>query len=152
MVLLRFFAPLCEQYYRYHDLRGDWRKMVRHQERRGSSLPGTANKLLFILTYMKENPNQAYHGALFGMSQGKVSLWIKQLAPLLEEALHQMGKLPKRAVNQLYDFLSACIETVMLMAAAARTLPSGQWADQRTMKYKNCITAVRKAITRLRIF
>ena len=132
MVLLRFFAPLCEEYYRYHDLRGDWRKMVRQQERRDSSLPGAANKLLFILMYMKENPNQAYHGALFGMSQGKVSLWIKQLAPLLEEALYQMGKLPKRAVNQLYDFLSACIEVVMLMDVTERAV--GRSTDYEVQK------------------
>ena len=61
---------------------------------------------MFILSYLKENraenrPNQTYHGSLFGMYQGKVSLWVKQLAALLEKALGRMGKLPQRAVNQL---------------------------------------------------
>ena len=54
MVLLYYFAPLCEKYYCHHDLRGGWRKVVRYQERSDSSLPGAANKLLFILTYMKD--------------------------------------------------------------------------------------------------
>ena len=82
--------------------------------------------------YMKENPNQAYQGALFGMSQSKVSLWIKQLAPLLEEALHRMEKLPKRAVNQLYYVLWASIETVMLMDVTERKV--GRSTDYEVQK------------------
>jgi len=132
MVLLQFFAPLCEEYYRYHDLRGHWRKLVRYQERSDSSLSGVANKLLFILTYIKENPNQAYHGAMFGMSQGKVSLWVKQLSPLLQEALKRMGKLPKREVSQLYEYLCTCIEVVMLMDVTERRI--GRSTDYQVQK------------------
>ena len=87
---------------------------------------------MFILMYMKENPNQAYQGVLFGMSQGKVSLWIKQLAPLLEEALRQMRKLPKRTVNQLYYCLCASIETVMLMDVTERQV--GRSTDYEVQK------------------
>ena len=132
IVLLYYFAPLCEEYYRYHDLKGHWRKLTRYQERSDSSLPGATNKLLFILTYMKENPNQAYHGAMFEMSQGKVSLWIKQLAPLLEEALHRMGKLPEREVRQFYEYLYTCIETVMLMDVTERRI--GRSTDYQVQK------------------
>ncbi len=151
MVLLRFFAPLCEEYYRYHDLRGRWRKVVRFQEHSDSSLLGAANKLLFILTYMKENPNQAYHGAMFGMSQGKVSLWVKQLAPLLQEVLKRMDKLPKRQINQLYRYLCACIETVMLMDVTERRV--GRSADYQVQKlhYSGAHRVVRKGVTRSRI-
>lgn len=69
---------------------------------------------------MRENATQAYHGVLFGMSQGKVSIWIKQLAPLLEESLKKMRKLPSGSASVLYQVLCASIETVFLMAAAAR--------------------------------
>lgn len=152
MVLLYYFAPVCEEYYRYHDLRGHWRKLPRYQERSDSSLPGVANKLLFILTYMKENPNQAYHGTMFGMSQGKVSLWIKQLAPLLEEALGRMGKLPKRQVSQLYAYLCACIEVVMFMDVTERRI--GRSSDYQVQKLhysgkKGCHTLKNLLITTL---
>jgi hypothetical protein len=122
MVLLYHFAPLVEKYYRHHDLKGNLRKLVRHQERRDSSLPGAANKLAFILSYLKENPNQAYHGVMFSMSQGKVSLWVKQLSVLLQEALDRMKKLPKREVNRLYSLLCGCMELIMFMDVTERRI------------------------------
>ena len=132
MVLLRFFAPLCQQYYQYHDLKGNHRKLARYEERADSSLPGAANKLLFILTYMKENPNQAYHGVLFCMSQSKVSQWIQQLSPLLQEALDRMGKLPTRQVCQFYHLLCSCIESVLFMDVAERRI--GRSGDYQVQK------------------
>lgn len=133
MVLLSFFAPVCDQYYRYHDLKGEKRSLIRYEERQDSSLAGSANKLFFILTYMKENPNQAYHGALFGMSQGKVSLWIQQLCPLLQEALQKMGKLPTRQARALYHQLCCCIETVLLMDVTERRIgrSTDAWVQQQ---------------------
>lgn len=152
MVLLYYFAPLAEDYYRRHDLRGKARKMVRYEERSDSSLPGAANKLLFMLTYMKENPNQVYHGAMFDMSQGKVSLWIKQLSPILQEALKGMDKLPKREVNQFYHYLCACIEIVMFMDVTERRV--GRSADYQVQKLhysgkKGCHTLKNLLITTL---
>lgn len=75
MDLLYCFAPIVEEYYQYHDMKGQPRKVVCYQERRDSSLSGSAEKLFFILSYMKENPNQAYHGMMFSMSQGKQFHW-----------------------------------------------------------------------------
>lgn len=132
MILLYYFAPLVEEYYYYHDLKGQERKLVRYQERGDNSLPGSANKLLFILSYMKENPNQAYHGAMFGMSQGKVSLWVRQLAVLLEEALRRMGKLPQRSADQLYYFLTKCLAVALLMDVAERRI--GRSIDYQVQK------------------
>ncbi len=132
MVLLYHFAPIVEEYYRHHDLKGMPRKSVRYNERSDHSLPGADNKLLFILSYMKENPNQAYHGAMFAMSQGKVSLWVSQLSALLEEALKRMGKLPKRTANQLYYLLNSCLEMVVLMDVAERRI--GRSTDYQVQK------------------
>jgi len=53
MILLYHFAPLVEEYYRHHDLKGEARKSVRYDERSDNSLPGSANKLLFILSYIR---------------------------------------------------------------------------------------------------
>jgi len=39
-------------------------------------LPTLADKLLFILTYLKQNPIQEVQGQLFGMSQSNANKWI----------------------------------------------------------------------------
>ncbi|MFP4091601.1 MAG: HARBI1 family protein [Cyclobacteriaceae bacterium] len=132
MDLLYHFAPIVEEHYRHYDMKGQRRKMIRYQERSDSSLTGPVNKLLFILSYMKENPNQAYHGVMFSMSQGKVSLWVNQLSFLLKEALKKMGKIPNREANKFYNFLYAYVEVVMFMDVAERRI--GRSPDYQVQK------------------
>jgi hypothetical protein len=132
MALLQFFAPLCEKYYQYHDYKGELRSMPRVKERSDSSLCGAVDKLLFILSYMKENATQAYHGIMFDMSQGKVSMWIKQLAPILEESLQKMRKLPSRCASLLYQVLCASVQTVLLMDVTERKV--GRSTDMHVQK------------------
>ncbi len=93
--LLAVFEPLVNKKMKYFTLKGKRRKEASYQERSNISLPGAEQKLSFILMYMKENPNQAYHGFAFGMAQSKVSEWISFLSPVLEEALIQMGFMPQ---------------------------------------------------------
>lgn len=126
-----------EEYYRYHDLKGEARKSVRYDERNDNSLPVSAHKLLFILSYIKENPNQAYHGAVFGMNQGKqyplgVSLWVRQLSTLLKEASRRMEKLLQRSADQLYYVLNKCLTTALLIDVAERRI--GRSADYQVQK------------------
>ena len=47
------------------------------------------------MMYLKENPNQSYHGHLYHMSQSKVSEWVSYLLPVLEESLAKMGVMPQ---------------------------------------------------------
>ena len=51
-----------------------------------SPLPTMADKLLFILTYLKQNPIQEVQGQLFGMSQSNANKWIHVLHPVLNQA------------------------------------------------------------------
>jgi Helix-turn-helix of DDE superfamily endonuclease len=53
-----------------------------------------ADKLLFILTYVKQNPIQALQGQLFGMSQSNANKWIHLLHTVLNQALGQQERLP----------------------------------------------------------
>lgn len=152
MDLLYHFAPIVEQYYRHYDLKGQRRKVVRYGERSDSSLSGSVNKLFFILSYMKENPNQAYHGMMFSMSQGKVSLWVKQLSALLEQALEQMGKAPQREMNKFYNFLYAYYQVIMFMDVTERRI--GRSRDYQVQKEhysgkKGCHTLKNLLITNL---
>ena len=45
-----------------------------------------ADKLLFILTYLKQHPIQELQGQLCGMSQSKANTWIPLLHPVLNQA------------------------------------------------------------------
>ena len=64
-------------------------------------LPTIADKLLFILTYLKQNPIQEVQGQLFGMSQSNANKWIHLLHPVLNQALADQELLPARTADDL---------------------------------------------------
>jgi hypothetical protein len=64
-------------------------------------LPTMADKLLFILTYLKQNPIQEVQGQLFGMSQSNANKWIHALHPVLNQALADQELLPARTAAAL---------------------------------------------------
>jgi Helix-turn-helix of DDE superfamily endonuclease len=59
-------------------------------------LPTLADKLLFILTYLKQHPMQEVQGQLFGMSQSNANTWIHVLHPVVNQALADQELLPAR--------------------------------------------------------
>ena len=60
-----------------------------------------ADKLLFILTYLKQNPIQEVQGQLFGMSQSNANKWIHLLHAVLNHALAHQELLPARTADDL---------------------------------------------------
>ena len=63
---------------------------------RKPTLATAADKLLFILVYMKTYPLQAMQAQLFGMSQQSANRYKQQLLPVLADALDQLGVMPER--------------------------------------------------------
>jgi|SRR3989338_1295339 len=63
---------------------------------RKPALPTAADKLLFILVYLKTYPLQAVQAQLFGMSQPSANRYIRQLLPVLAQALDTLGVMPER--------------------------------------------------------
>ena len=63
-------------------------------------LPTMADKLLFILTYFKQNPIQEVQGQLFGMSQSNANKWIHLLHAVLNHALADQELLPARTAEE----------------------------------------------------
>ena len=57
-------------------------------------LPSAAHHLFFVLTYLKENPTQEFHGAIFNISQETVSSIIKDCISALNETLRILKLLP----------------------------------------------------------
>ena len=70
-----------------------------------SPLPTPADRLLFILTYLKQNAIQQVHGQVFDMSQPNVSKWVRLLLDILETALASQSLLPARSATELAALL-----------------------------------------------
>src|SRR5262249_8281895 len=64
-------------------------------------LPTPADRLLFILVYLKTYTLQVVHGRLFGMVQGKANQWIHVLLPTLWAPPRALGAAPARSRSAL---------------------------------------------------
>jgi Helix-turn-helix of DDE superfamily endonuclease len=64
-------------------------------------LPTPAERLFFLLTYLKTYSLQVVHGRLFGMGQSKANQWIHVLLPALLAALRTLGDAPARSLTAL---------------------------------------------------
>ena len=66
-----------------------------------SPLPTAEDRLLFVLIFLKGNPLQSHHGAMFGMMQAKANRWLYLLMPLLQKTLRTLGVAPSRTLAEL---------------------------------------------------
>jgi hypothetical protein len=94
--LLTTFSSVCEKYFRYHTLEGKKRKIITSKEHSSATLKGSAQKLFFLLVFLKTNNLQEYQAISFGVSQTKVSRISKILLNLLNETLKKMNLVPFR--------------------------------------------------------
>lgn len=104
--LLKYFAPICEKYFRYNTLEGVKRKIISSKEHGNAKLQGTEQKLFFLLVYLKTNNLQELQAANFGISQTKVSRISNVLLELLNETLKKMGLMPIRDGELLSERLA----------------------------------------------
>jgi hypothetical protein len=90
------------------------RKLLAKRKRRRQPVGGRkaylknmADRLVFILFYLKTYPIQEVQAFLFGMSQGQANEWIHRLAKVLQQALDDLGHLPERDGTGLASILQA---------------------------------------------
>src|SRR5690348_12060769 len=98
---LPYFTSAIERYLNHTTLSGYMREGDRAITYANSPLPTAADRLLFILTYLKQNAREEVHGQLFGMSQSNVSKWVRLLLDILNAALAQQQLLPARTASEL---------------------------------------------------
>jgi len=110
-------------------------------------LPSPQDRLLFVLTYLKQAPAQAFQGAAFGMGQSKANQWIHVLLPALRTALASLGDLPSRGLADLRDRL-ADLRTDLLAAPFFTMAPSVPARALRTRMNKAAVRAARKSAIR----
>ena len=90
-----------------HTLDGQPRTVRRYRTYDTCLLPTVADKLLFLLTYVKQHPIQEVQGQLFGMSQAHADTWLHLLPAVLNEAFACHELLPARTANDFAVMLAA---------------------------------------------
>ncbi|GAB4417171.1 MAG: hypothetical protein OHK0039_27190 [Bacteroidia bacterium] len=124
------------------------RQRLCYREQANRSLQGNERKLAFTLSYLKENPNQTYHGHLWGLSQVKVSEWIDFLSPVLEEALAKLGVMPQTGTYYQHQDTEAAY---LLMDVTERKVPRRTDHEAQKEEYsgkKKCHTLKNLVIAR----
>ena len=88
-------------------------------------LPTPADRLLFILAYVKTYSLQVVQGRLFGMGQSKANQWIHVLLPGLLAALRALGDAPARSLTVLAQRLgvSEADAATMVVPLAEEPIP-----------------------------
>lgn len=106
-LILPHFATLWYKFNKIFTLEGKRRKKKNwYAQKDTKTLPTVEIKLFFLLVYIKQHPLQQFQGFVFGLSQGKVSQWVKILTPMLNEALEKLGCKACRDGNDLHTLLN----------------------------------------------
>lgn len=132
--LLSIFSQKWVKYYRIHTIEGKKRKApFLNAEKDTKSLPTTAEKLFFILVYLKNYSLQEMLAASFGFSQSQASKWKKVLCPLLFDTLDKMQMLPLRDAHKIAQTLEKLGETKCFQDASERLVnrPGDQDTQQQ---------------------
>ena len=97
--LVPYFSKHFLECFETQTLEGKHRKKRRYTSYKNSCLPTFEDKLLFILSYLRQAMTQEVLGELFDMSQPVANKWIHRLLPVLNHALADLGALPSRETS-----------------------------------------------------
>jgi len=111
--ILPAFEAAFQQHMRLWRLDGKPRTARRYTTYTNCPLPTPADRLLFILTYLKTYALQVVHGRLFGLRQSKANQWIHVLLPVLQVALRSLGDAPARTLQELAARLGVTLAQVV---------------------------------------
>jgi hypothetical protein len=103
-------------------------------------IPATADKLVFILSYLKNNPLQEYHAACFDMTQPQANPLIHLFSDILIKTLKGLGDLPEQNHLRLIHTLKPY--TDILLDGTER--PIERSVDEELQK--ECFSGKKKAL------
>jgi hypothetical protein len=147
--LLPHFEHALVAYLQDRTIEGQPRTSRRYSPYDNCPLPTIADKLLFILTYVKQNPIQAVQGQLFGMSQSNANKWIHLLHAVLNQALARQELLPARNADDLAVMLAATrTEGTPLPPLFGMMALSDRSIAPLIQRTSETTTAVRRNVTR----
>lgn len=99
--MLTHFTQNFYERMRNYCLDGKPRRSRRYSDYCNSPLPTAADKLFFILSYLKTNNLQSVQAAWFEMTQPQANRWIHTLLPVLQQTLTELHELPARELAEL---------------------------------------------------
>jgi len=85
-------------------------------------IPTAADKLLFILVYVRQYPVQRVQAVLFGMNKSQADEWIHRLLSVLERALGHEVALPLRPGASMKELLAQCPALVFWLDGTERPI------------------------------
>ena len=136
--LVPTFKYEWDEFYSHFTLKGKERERISYN-RKTSLLPLISDKMLFILSYLKNNPLQEYHGATFGMTQPQCNVWVHLLSEILLRALKSLGELPDRNSVRMQHILQNCEH--VLLDGTERPIQRPQAEDRQ----KSCYSGKKNA-------
>jgi hypothetical protein len=147
--LLPLFEDALGAYLRDRTIDGQPRTSRRYSPYDHGPLPTMADTLLFMLTYVKQNPIQEVQGQLCGMSQSNANTWIHLLHAMLNQALAHQERLPARTANDL----AALLRTVQAKGESTSPLVGmmalhGRSTARPIPKRHKHMTAASRSVTR----
>jgi len=118
--LLKFFDLVWDDYITHFTVSGHERRRPK-KVRKDGAFPDSATMLVFILSYLKNNPLQETHACAFGMNQPQANNWIHLLTRVLRKSLDKAKCLPSRDIEPLNKLLLEGQE--ILVDASERPIP-----------------------------
>jgi Helix-turn-helix of DDE superfamily endonuclease len=118
--LLTFFDLVWDDYITHFTVVGLQRRRPK-KIRKDEAFSDSATMLIFILSYLKNNPLQETHASAFGMNQPQANNWIHLLKKVLRATLQKADCLPCRDVESLNKILHEGQE--ILVDASERPIP-----------------------------
>src|SRR5919106_1296551 len=147
--LLPHFEHALVAYLQDRTIDGQPRTSRRYSTYDNCPLPTAADKQLFILTYVKQNPIQEVQGQLFGMSQSNANKWIHLLHAVLNQALAHQELLPARTADDLATLLAAKrTEAGPTTALFFMMVPNDPSTARQIPRTSKNITVARRSVTR----
>jgi hypothetical protein len=146
--LLPSFEHAFLAYMEDHTSDGPPRTSRRYRTYDTSPLPPIADKLLFILTYLKQNPIQEVQGQLFGMSQANATKWIHLLHTVLNQALAHQDWLPARTADELATLLATTQKEGSISPLVGMMVLSDRSIARAIPRSSKSITAARRSAIR----
>lgn len=131
--LMPIFGKQYSAWMKTHRLDGKTRQKRAYCTYKNSPLATLEEKLFFILHYLKTNNLQMVQGALFGMSQPKVNLWVHCLHPILNQSLAEVGELPVREMAQMV--VAENDASLYFHDGTERPIPRPRRSDQQRLYY-----------------
>jgi hypothetical protein len=131
--LLPYFRVRFEAHVATSRLDGQVRIKRRYCSYQNSPLPTMADKLLFILVYLKQGNLQQNHAALFEMTQPKANVWLHLLHPILNQALADAAALPER--RTIVQSVAADTVAVYFHDGTERPIPRPKDKEKQKLYY-----------------